>query len=135
MMSVSKSDDVGREVCAKNDCCSGANPQLRDDGCQSTEGTPTDRLDRGGKEPQYGSSKPTSKNCEKGCCSAQKPVEARQQNAPSCCEGKPSPCCDSSCIDRIALRECRDGKIVTLSSANTGNSKFYSSLSDLKFQR
>ncbi|KAK3332844.1 E1-E2 ATPase-domain-containing protein [Cercophora scortea] len=25
---------------------------------------------------------------------------------PSCCEGKASPCCDQSCLDRVALREC-----------------------------
>ncbi|PVI04351.1 copper-translocating P-t [Periconia macrospinosa] len=30
--------------------------------------------------------------------------------APSCCEGKPQPCCNTSCIDRIALRECVSDK-------------------------
>ncbi|KAF2443926.1 heavy metal translocatin [Karstenula rhodostoma CBS 690.94] len=41
------------------------------------------------------------------CCSS-KPVDVELQDLkpPSCCEGKPSPCCDSSCIDRLALREC-----------------------------
>ncbi|KAJ6790263.1 hypothetical protein PWT90_06579 [Aphanocladium album] len=26
-----------------------------------------------------------------------------------CCRGKPSPCCDESCLDRLALRECTEG--------------------------
>ena len=34
----------------------------------------------------------------------------------SCCEDKPLPCCDVSCLDRIALRECKDQK----SAAQTG---------------
>ncbi|KAF2269614.1 heavy metal translocatin [Lojkania enalia] len=32
---------------------------------------------------------------------------------PSCCEGKTSPCCDSTCIDRLALRECVAGNPIT----------------------
>ncbi|KAI9934845.1 hypothetical protein MW887_000465 [Aspergillus wentii] len=27
-------------------------------------------------------------------------------NAPDCCRGKVNPCCDTSCLDRLALREC-----------------------------
>ncbi|TDZ16124.1 P-type cation-transporting ATPase [Colletotrichum orbiculare MAFF 240422] len=46
------------------------------------------------------------KNCEKGCCSSVPPTQLEKEKAPSCCEGKTSPCCDSSCIDRLALREC-----------------------------
>jgi Cu2+-exporting ATPase len=30
-------------------------------------------------------------------------------NRPDCCKDKPSPCCDVSCLDRIALRECEKG--------------------------
>ena len=46
------------------------------------------------------------------CCSSESvDVEPQDLKQPSCCEGKVSPCCDSSCIDRIALRECAtDGK-------------------------
>ncbi|KAK3368347.1 E1-E2 ATPase-domain-containing protein [Podospora didyma] len=29
---------------------------------------------------------------------------------PACCEGKSSPCCDVSCLDRLALRACQDEK-------------------------
>jgi hypothetical protein len=27
-------------------------------------------------------------------------------DAPDCCRGKVSPCCDTSCLDRLAIREC-----------------------------
>jgi len=33
-------------------------------------------------------------------------VEAYGLKRPSCCEGKIFPCCDSSCIDRLALCDC-----------------------------
>lgn len=42
-----------------------------------------------------------------GCHSSKSvDVEAYDLKRPSCCEGKLSPCCDSSCIDRLALRDC-----------------------------
>ncbi|KAI8312388.1 P-type cation-transporting [Colletotrichum sp. SAR11_59] len=48
-------------------------------------------------------------NCKKGCCSSPTP-KSQEEKVPSCCEGKTSPCCDSTCIDRLALRECTSGK-------------------------
>lgn len=30
-------------------------------------------------------------------------------DAPDCCAGKTSPCCDTSCLDRLAVRECAGG--------------------------
>ncbi|KAE9583573.1 P-type cation-transporting [Colletotrichum fructicola] len=48
-------------------------------------------------------------NCKKGCCSSPAP-KSQEEKVPSCCEGKTSPCCDSTCIDRLALRECTSGK-------------------------
>ncbi|EXF81897.1 copper-translocating P-type ATPase [Colletotrichum fioriniae PJ7] len=47
---------------------------------------------------------------EKGCCSSGPTTEVHGQKTPSCCEGKTSPCCDSTCIDRLALRECASRK-------------------------
>lgn len=35
--------------------------------------------------------------------SAPAPAELK---ASECCRGKPAPCCDESCLDRLALREC-----------------------------
>ncbi|KAK2056143.1 copper-translocating P-type ATPase [Colletotrichum caudatum] len=46
-------------------------------------------------------------SCEKDCCSfSPPPVKSAGDKTPSCCEGKTFPCCDSTCIDRLALREC-----------------------------
>ncbi|KAE8406855.1 E1-E2 ATPase-domain-containing protein, partial [Aspergillus pseudonomiae] len=42
--------------------------------------------------------------------STEKPQEA-DPNKPNCCKDKPSPCCDVSCLDRIALRECHKEQI------------------------
>lgn len=45
-------------------------------------------------------------NCKDACCSPS-PVKALPIGPdPECCEGKTSTCCDTSCIDRVALREC-----------------------------
>ncbi|KAF4959629.1 hypothetical protein FGADI_1552 [Fusarium gaditjirri] len=39
--------------------------------------------------------------CASGSCEMQD-----KDDAPECCRGKTSPCCNASCIDRIAIREC-----------------------------
>ncbi|KAK4188567.1 E1-E2 ATPase-domain-containing protein [Podospora australis] len=61
--------------------------------------------------------------CQDGCCGPKPPVTihldagadagaktntSEQPDPPACCEGKPSPCCDASCLDRIALRTCNE---------------------------
>ncbi|KAK7217347.1 hypothetical protein V2G26_005350 [Clonostachys chloroleuca] len=46
---------------------------------------------------------------EDDCCSAGKcadDVGEEDPDAPDCCRGKANPCCDTSCLDRLALREC-----------------------------
>ncbi|KAJ5152615.1 uncharacterized protein N7482_009093, partial [Penicillium canariense] len=43
------------------------------------------------------------------CCSSGKCADNKTENhtdAPDCCRGKVSPCCDTSCLDRLAMREC-----------------------------
>ncbi|KAM0215384.1 hypothetical protein ACHAQI_003174 [Fusarium lateritium] len=43
------------------------------------------------------------------CCSSGKCADDKAKddnNAPECCRGKVSPCCDTSCLDRLAMREC-----------------------------
>ncbi|KAJ4310936.1 hypothetical protein N0V84_010707 [Fusarium piperis] len=42
--------------------------------------------------------------CASGSCADEKPKD--DSDAPDCCRGKISPCCDASCLDRIAKREC-----------------------------
>jgi Cu2+-exporting ATPase len=70
--------------------------------------------------------------CEKGCCATQKQdgdsTPARQTGdgdtpgPPPCCDGKPSPCCDESCLDRLALRTCRDEKHPLEAQSDTSQS-------------
>ncbi|KAM0273929.1 hypothetical protein ACHAQH_008133 [Verticillium albo-atrum] len=45
--------------------------------------------------------------CQSGCCSSPPAPAVNQEDTPDCCEGKKSPCCDTTCIDRLALRECQ----------------------------
>jgi len=40
-----------------------------------------------------------------GCCDSQS-VDTKVNDSTDCCRGKSSPCCDESCLDRLALREC-----------------------------
>ncbi len=52
--------------------------------------------------------KPTGPSCNKGCCSTPELPCINDTRARSCCEGKAAPCCDQSCLDRLALRECEN---------------------------
>lgn len=45
--------------------------------------------------------------CDDTCCSKEIKTLGSPADAPACCEGKPSPCCDISCLDRLAVRECQ----------------------------
>ncbi|KAH7198205.1 E1-E2 ATPase-domain-containing protein [Fusarium flagelliforme] len=44
-------------------------------------------------------------NCASKDCEAGK--EETSDDAPDCCRGKKNPCCNSACIDRLAMRECQ----------------------------
>ncbi|KNG87447.1 putative copper-transporting ATPase [Aspergillus nomiae NRRL 13137] len=48
--------------------------------------------------------------------STEKPQE-EHPNKPNCCKDKPSPCCDVSCLDRIALRECHKEQVLSSTEA------------------
>lgn len=54
---------------------------------------------------------PGEPNQEKSddCCSSGKCADDKAEDdsdAPDCCRGKVGPCCDTSCLDRLAMREC-----------------------------
>ncbi|RDA86596.1 hypothetical protein CP532_5978 [Ophiocordyceps camponoti-leonardi (nom. inval.)] len=57
-----------------------------------------------------GQQKAAEAPCPDTCC-GDEPTD------PDCCRGKPSPCCDDSCIERLALRECDAGCAVKESSS------------------
>ncbi|KAL3489619.1 E1-E2 ATPase-domain-containing protein [Aspergillus germanicus] len=44
-------------------------------------------------------------------------------NDPSCCRGKANPCCDASCLDRIAFRECDTDTISTAAASFPATSR------------
>jgi hypothetical protein len=55
--------------------------------------------------------------CEDGCCDDVNTQDdcygitgTGKPEAPPCCKDKPSPCCDTACLDRLALRACEDEK-------------------------
>lgn len=47
-----------------------------------------------------------NKERDDDCCASGSCEEPNKDDAPECCRGKISPCCNASCIDRIAIREC-----------------------------
>lgn len=42
-------------------------------------------------------------------CRAQERLLEQPSEDPPCCAGRKSPCCDKSCLDRLAARECQNG--------------------------
>ena len=69
--------------------------------CDSDDAEPLDTKASGQKEPT--AEKPDD------CCSPSKCADNRTENhtdTPDCCRGKVSPCCDTSCLDLLAMREC-----------------------------
>lgn len=50
-----------------------------------------------------------NQNVPGDCCSSGKCTDDKAKDdsdAPDCCRGKVGPCCDTSCLDRLAMREC-----------------------------
>jgi Cu2+-exporting ATPase len=73
----------------------------QDSCCDSDDAEPLDTTASGHKEPIPEKSD--------DCCSSGKCADNKSKNhtdAPDCCRGKVSPCCDTSCLDRLAMREC-----------------------------
>ncbi|KAF2636607.1 copper-translocating P-type ATPase [Massarina eburnea CBS 473.64] len=52
---------------------------------------------------------PAENSCQKLCCSENEKItnSDNRSGAPTCCAGKSTPCCDDSCIGRLALRDCQ----------------------------
>ncbi|KAI1065506.1 hypothetical protein LB507_001092 [Fusarium sp. FIESC RH6] len=54
---------------------------------------------------EKGKDKDKAVTCQAGDCETGK--EETGDDAPDCCRGKKNPCCNSACIDRLAMRECQ----------------------------
>lgn len=59
-------------------------------------------------DPPSGAKPSLNEGCADSCCdtATRSHSAATATGTPDCCQGKPSPCCDESCLDRLALREC-----------------------------
>lgn len=117
-----KIDNAGIESAA--DCCLG---EVRND-CETDCCSPSTKplQEDNGEEDTKGCqdaccSLPATKDtkvvedsqCLDACCSkpaakADRDSKDGKDNRPNCCQGKTTPCCDESCLDRIALRDCSD---------------------------
>ncbi|OHW97735.1 copper-translocating p-type ATPase [Colletotrichum incanum] len=122
-------DACGSQIIdVKDDCCA-PKPSVAKDcnkGCSSLQAGSKDKCDLPIEsnlddvccviESQPGD------DCKKNCCSSSpSSMKAKEEKAPVCCEGKTSPCCDSTCIDRLALRECAS-KMASASHHSSGAS-------------
>lgn len=83
-------------------CCGGGEPS------KTTEAKPGATCEDAccdGEEAVKVASTDSGASCKDACCDDTKP-EVEDPENPSCCKGKSSPCCDVSCLDRLAAREC-----------------------------
>ncbi|KAF9773168.1 hypothetical protein IL306_009074 [Fusarium sp. DS 682] len=62
------------------------------------------------------------KEQEYDCCASGSCEDAIKDDAPNCCRGKPNPCCNTSCIDRLAMRECELSASQKSDTAGCGSS-------------
>lgn len=88
------------EAC--QDACCGNEQAIKEepgpscqDGCCSEETAPKTTIEELDADHQN------------ACCSSGK-TATKETNTPACCEGKTSPCCDISCLERLAGRECEE---------------------------
>ncbi|POS78749.1 copper-translocating P-type ATPase [Diaporthe helianthi] len=83
-------------------CCSEDEPLKKTESkasaiCENTCCAGDDAVDMAKYEP--------GASCNDPCCDDKKP-EVEDPESPTCCKGKSSVCCDVSCLDRLAAREC-----------------------------
>lgn len=56
------------------------------------------------------------------CCPSGKYRDNKSRDdtdAPDCCRGKLGPCCDTSCLDRLAMRECEMSGVASGAGSET----------------
>lgn len=90
-----------KDTCSDG-CCGGGEPS------KTTEVKSGDTCEDaccGGEEAVKIASTDSGASCKDACCDDAKP-EVEDPKDPSCCKGKSNPCCDVSCLDRLAAREC-----------------------------
>ncbi|GAB1317121.1 P-type cation-transporting [Madurella fahalii] len=86
-------------------CCDDTNVMTKND--PDGSGLATTAPDESTENDGCHTPAPAVPSCN-DCCSAPKPTRLDATPVPNCCEGKVAPCCDQSCLDRLALRECEN---------------------------
>lgn len=95
--------DMNSSTCKDSDCCDAKKPIPSAEACRDACCGDNGNTINLNVEPAQ---------CLDDCCDTNKSSEDRAStgndtNTTDCCQGKTSPCCDTSCLDRIALRECK----------------------------
>ncbi|KAK0639724.1 copper-translocating P-type ATPase [Cercophora newfieldiana] len=117
----SKDDDNCKDSCCEDDNASSADekPTAAPNGCQS--GCCGERAENGASMPNS-DSQLSGNNGQESCVptavvadsNSGGPSQAHEDgtspSAPECCDGTIVPCCDDSCLDRLALRACESEK-------------------------
>lgn len=99
----------------KKSCCQGS---CR---CDSNDAEPSDTTNSGQKESALEElddcCSPVDGKCEES-------QTEKDDDAPECCKGKVGPCCDTSCLDRLATRECELSATTALGLNSESNTKY-----------
>ncbi|KAK0717484.1 E1-E2 ATPase-domain-containing protein [Lasiosphaeria miniovina] len=95
-----------------DDCGHVTDPVQDDCGCDSTGASETGGCQDGCCDEATQASQDNINGAKTGrgvgasCCAPD--AASKEPEAPECCENKQSPCCDETCLDRLALRACED---------------------------
>ncbi|PTB74191.1 heavy metal translocatin [Trichoderma longibrachiatum ATCC 18648] len=93
---LSNYDNSDEEQSCEDSCCGGGDKVQDEPACQNKSKAANLEDDCCAPRP----------SCNKSCCSIKERPCPDDEPKPDCCKGKSSPCCDQTCLDRLALREC-----------------------------
>ncbi|KAI0007538.1 copper-translocating P-t [Xylariaceae sp. FL0662B] len=103
--------DTCKPADATDDCCA---PRIEDDagdGCKDACCAPRGAgIQSDTKEAQIACPVLAEDDCNDSCCAAPN-LTASDPTEPDCCKGKASPCCDASCLERLARRSCENDQL------------------------
>lgn len=117
-------NSTAAQYCQENDCCQeaccGEENESTEGQCLPENEPCQDKCCAEDKHSLAGQSR-ESVSCQDPCCDGNPSTEnggtcqtleqllEQKPKDPPCCAGKPSPCCDKSCLERLAARECLNG--------------------------
>ncbi|KAK4071816.1 hypothetical protein Purlil1_13308 [Purpureocillium lilacinum] len=107
----------GRSDESRSRCCSVAytdDPANGSgDALAATTGCNEHRADARSQESSPDATCPDDKGCGPSCTkSRESATTVYRPDVAECCRTKPSPCCDESCLDHLAVLECADGACI-----------------------